>query len=136
MARFPLPSPEWTGTGGSMSEATKPWDDAVVRNWLERRIAAARADQVAAERAGYAERDACDKAAAEEMVCTALKDRDAAATRAGFAAELKGLLDRDRYIWRGVYDDARFERHVRAYARKLQKMARDNAGFDRTGRYQ
>ena len=119
-----------------MSETAKPWDGAIVRTWLDRRIAAARADQVAAERGGYAERDDCDKAAAEEMVCAALKGTDAAATQAAFTAELKSLLDRDQYIWRGIYDDARFERHVRAYARKLQKMARDNAGFDRTSRFQ
>jgi len=119
-----------------MTEATKPWDGAIVRNWLERRIAAARADQIAAERGGYGQRDDCDKAAAEEMVCAALKGGAAADTQAGFAAELKALLDRDEYVWRGVYDDTRFERHVRAYIRKLQKMTRDYSGFDRTRRYQ
>jgi len=119
-----------------MTEAAKTWDGAIVRNWLERRIAAARADQVAAERGGYRQQDDCDKAAAEEMVCAALKRDDAISAQAAFAGELKSLLDRDHYIWRGVYDDTRFERHVRAYLRKLQKMTHDNAGFDRTGRYQ
>jgi len=119
-----------------MTEATKPWDGAIVRNWLERRIVAARADQVSAERGGYGQQDECDKAAAEEMVCAALTRDDATGAQAAFAAELKSLLDRDHYIWRGVYDDTRFERHVRAYLRKLQKMTRDYSGFDRTRRYQ
>jgi len=119
-----------------MSETTKTWDGAIVRTWLERRIAAARADQVAAERGGYRQQDECDKAAAEEMVCAALKRGDAAGAQTSFAAALKDLLGRDQYIWRGVYDDTRFERHVRAYIRKLQKMTRDHAGFDQTRRYQ
>jgi len=119
-----------------VSEASKPWDGAVVRIWLDKRIAAARADQIAAERAGYAQHDDCDKAAAEEMVCAALKAGAAADSQAAFSGALKGLLDRDQYVWRGVYDDARFERHVRAYLRKLAKRARDNAGFEQTRRFQ
>jgi len=117
-------------------EASKTWDGAIVRTWLQRRILAARADQVAAERAGYGQRDDCDKAAAEEMICAALTAKEAADTQRAFADELKSLLDRDQYIWRGVYDDTRFERHVRAYIRKLQKMTRDYAGFDQIRRYQ
>jgi len=119
-----------------MAEPSKPWDGDSVRIWLERRIVAARADQVAAERAGYGERDDCDKAAAEEMVCAFFKGKDSTDTQSAFTAELKTLLDRDQYVWRGVYDDTRFERHVRAYIRKLLKMTRDNAGFDHTRRYQ
>lgn len=119
-----------------MSKASKPWDGAVVRTWLDKRIAAARADQVAAERAGYGQQDDCDKAAAEEMVCAALKAGTAADSQAAFSDALKNLLERDHYIWRGVYDDARFERHVRSYLRKLVKMGRDNAGFEQTRRYQ
>ena len=118
------------------SETAKPWDSATVGTWLEKRIAAARADQVAAERGGRGEQDDCDKATAEEMVCTLLKDQRAAESQDAFAGMLKGLLERDDYIWRGVYDDRRFDRHVRTYIRKLLKMAKDNAGFDRTGRYQ
>jgi len=118
------------------SDVTKPWDGAIVRTWLEKRTAAARADQVAAERAGYGQRDDCDKAAAEEMVCSALRSEAAPTSQAAFAAAVKDLLDRDQYLWRGVYDDARFERHVRTYLRKLAKMARDNAGFEQTRRYQ
>lgn len=112
------------------------WNGAAVRTWLERRIAAARADQVAAERAGYGQRDDCDKAAAEEMVCAALDTERATAQQATFIEALKALLDRDDYVWRGVYDDARFDRHVRAYVRKLTRMAKANEGFDRLGRFQ
>jgi hypothetical protein len=119
-----------------LTEAARQWDGAIVRTWLERRIFAARADQVAAERGGRGGQDDCDKAAAEEMVCAFLLRRPAADSQSAFAAALKDLLDRDEHIWRGVYDDARFDRHVRAYIRKLQKMTRDYAGFERTGRYQ
>ena len=119
-----------------MTEAAKQWDGAAVGTWLEKRIAAARADQVAAERGGYRQQDDCDKAAAEEMVCAFLTGKGAAGTQATFAGELKALLDRDQYVWRGVYDDSRFDRHVRTYIRKLLKMARDNAGFEHTRRYQ
>lgn len=119
-----------------MTEAARQWDGAVVRTWLEKRIAAARADQIAAERGGRGQQDDCDKAAAEEMVCTFLKGNAATDGQSAFAAALKALLERDDYVWRGVYDDGRFDRHVRSYIRKLQKMARDNTGFERTGRYQ
>lgn len=115
------------------TEAPTQWDGAIVRTWLEKRIAAARADQVAAERGGA--RDDCDKAAAEEMVCTLLQ-RQNADSQSVFADAIKRLLDRDDHVWRGVYDDRRFDRHVRAYLRKLLKMAKDNAGFRQTRRYQ
>lgn len=107
-----------------------------MRTWLEKRIAAARADQVAAERAGRGSQDDCDKAAAEEMICAALKGTDAVAGQGAFAEALKALLDRDDHVWRGVYDDSRFDRHVRAYIRKLLKMTRENSGFEHTRRYQ
>ena len=119
-----------------VTEPPRQWDGAIVRSWLERRIAAARADQVAAERAGYAQRDDCDKAAAEEMICAFLKSKPAVDSQSALAGELKALLDRDDYVWRGVYDDRRFDRHVRTYIRKLQKMTRDYAGFEQTRRYQ
>lgn len=51
--------------GDKVAEASKPWDEGIVRTWLEKRIAAARADQIAAERAGRGGQDDCDKAAAE-----------------------------------------------------------------------
>ena len=119
-----------------MSEAAKQWDGAIVRLWLDSRIAAARADQVAAERAGYGQHDECDKAAAEEMICTLAKAGDAADLQGAFADALKRLLDRDEYTWRGVYDDTRFERHARGTIRKLIKMTRTNTGFENTKRYQ
>lgn len=112
------------------------WNADGVRAWLDARIAAARADQVVAERGGYARQDDCDQASAEEMVCTTLRGKASTDDRAAFTAALRALLDRDDYIWRGVYDDTRFDRHVRAYIRKLAKMAKANSGFDRTGHYQ
>lgn len=112
------------------------WDAAQVRKWLDARIAAAKADQVAAERAGWGQHDDCDKATAEEMVCTLMQAKDSAADQKRFAVDLKALLDRDEFLWRGVYDDTRFDRHVRSYVRKLAKMAKTNTGFDRTTRYQ
>ena len=35
-----------------------------------------------------------------------------------------------------MYDDDRFDRHVRAYLRKLTKMAKANVGFGNLARYQ
>jgi hypothetical protein len=119
-----------------VTEAAKQWDGAIVRTWLERRIAAARADQVAAERGGRSQQDDCDKAAAEEMVCASLVRGPAPDSQSVFADALKDMLARDDFIWRGVYDDSRFDRHVRTYIRKLQKMTRDHAGFEQTRRYQ
>jgi len=116
--------------------SAKPWDGATVRTWLESRIAAARADQVAAERYGRERQDDCDKANAEEMICGLLKGKAATDGQKDFAAELKSLLDRDHYVGRGVYDDDRFDRHVRTYIRKLIRMTRDNAGFENVRRYQ
>jgi hypothetical protein len=124
------------GSETLVTEASKPWDGAIIRKWLESRIVAARSDQVAAEQGGRSEQDDCDKAAAEEMICTALKSNEATDIQSAFSDELKRLLDRDEYLWRGVYDDSRFERHVRSYIRKLLKMTRDNAGFDQIRRYQ
>ena len=118
--------------GGAGSE----WDGAAVRTWLESRIVAARAEQVAAERGGRERQDDCDAAAAEEMVCALLVRGDTAADKDSFVAALKALLDRDAYVWRGVYDDRRFDRHVRAYVRKLSRMARANDGFGNLRRYQ
>jgi hypothetical protein len=119
-----------------VSEPRKEWDGAAVRTWLESRIEAARADQVAAERYGRERQDDCDKAAAEEMVCAAVRSERATALQATLVEELKGLLDRDDYHWRGVYNDDRFDRHVRTYIRKLMKMAKTNEGFQNIRRYQ
>lgn len=119
-----------------MAEPSKEWDGATVRKWLESRIVAARADQVAAERYGRGQQDDCDKASAEEMVCTLLQRQEATNNQSGFSDALKGLLDRDDYVWRGVYDDARFDRHVKTYIRKLLKMTKANAGFGNITHYQ
>ena len=120
----------------NVTESPKPWDGAIVRTWLESRIAAARADQVVAERAGYGHHDDCDKAAAEEMICTLALAGDAASQQPTFAGALKRLAERDEFTWRGVYDDTRFERHARAAVRKIAKMTKTNTGFENTKRYQ
>lgn len=112
----------------------KDWDAAIVRTWLAARIAAAKADQVVAERGGRDRQDDCDKASAEEMACTLVGK--AADNQASLLAEVQRLLDRDEYIWRGVYNDTRFDRHVRSYAKKLLKMAKTNEGFENTTHYQ
>ncbi len=115
---------------------SKTWDGAIVRTWLERRVAAARSDQVVAERGGRGLQDDCDKATAEEMVCSLMQTKHAPDTQEGFAAALRALLERDEYIWRGVYDDTRFDRHVRAMIKKLLKMTKTNDGFAITTHYQ
>ena len=116
--------------------AATPWDNKTVGQWLESRLAAAKADQIAAERYDRARQDDCDKAAAEEMACSAVRAKKAIIDQASFIAALSGLLDRDDYIWRGVYNDARFDRHARSYIRKLLKMAKVNEGFGNMSRYQ
>ncbi|QAY78405.1 hypothetical protein [Sphingosinicella sp. BN140058] len=112
------------------------WNDETVRTWLQSRIASARADQVAAERGGRERQDECDKAAAEEMVCTHVRDERSTGSQAAFMEALRALLDKDDYIWSGVYNDTRFDRHVRTYIRKLIRMAKTNEGFDNLKRYQ
>lgn len=124
------------GTGNVVTKKTEDWDGAAVRTWLESRIVAARADQVAAERYGRERQDDCDMAAAEEMICTAVKGMEAVNTQQAFTNELKRLLDREDFIWRGVYDDRRFDRHARSVIRKLLKMTKANAGFENLKRYQ
>ncbi|RXD05699.1 hypothetical protein EQZ23_11700 [Sphingomonas sp. UV9] len=119
-----------------MDKAEKTWDGAIVRTWLESRVVAARSDQVVAERGGWDRQDDCDKATAEEMVCTLMKAKPATNAQAPFLDELRTLLDRDEYIWRGVYNDTRFDRHVRTFVKKLIKMAKANDGFANTTHYQ
>ena len=112
------------------------WSGATVQKWLESRVVAARADQVEAQRAARSQHDDCDKATAEEMVCTILLEKPTMQEPKAFTADLRALLDRDAYFCRGVYNDVRFDRHVRTFIRKLLKMTKTNTGFDRTGRYQ
>lgn len=119
-----------------MSEVALPWDGARVRIWLERRLAAARLDQAAADRRGYGAEDDYDKAAAEEWVCTALLGAGDIGDQQGFAARIKALVGQDDYRATGVNDDAKFERHVRSHLRKVAKMTKTNEGFDKTLRYQ
>ena len=114
----------------------KDWDGGAVRRWLESRVAAARTDQAMAERGGRERQDDCDKATAEEMVCSLVKSEQATADAQALLAALQSLLDRDDYIWRGVYNDAKFDRHVRSYIKKLVRMTKNNDGFGNTTHYQ
>lgn len=118
-----------------MSEPSKIWAEDQVRTWLERRMAAAKLDQAAADRAGYASRDDYDKAAAEEWVCRTLSADDCTTTQAAFAARIKALIGQEEYRVAGVNDDVRFERHVRAYLRQVAKMTKANAGFENVLRF-
>lgn len=117
-------------------EPVKPWDGEAVRRWLASRVAAARTDQVTAERAGRERQDDGDKATAEEMACTLVATARATGDRDAFAAAVRTLLDREDYVWRGVYDDRRFDRHVRTYLKKLARMAKTNKGFGNVAHYQ
>lgn len=119
-----------------MSDIVRPWDGAVVRRWLERRLKAAKLDQAAADREGYSAQADYDKAAAEEWACAALLVDAASEDPAAFAARIKELIARDSYPVSSNYDDARFERAVRGYLRKIAKMAKANEGFDRLLRFQ
>lgn len=119
-----------------MSDAAKPWDKALVRIWLERRFEAARLDQAAADKRGYAAQDDYDKAAAEEWVCRTLKMSDSPDDQAAFALRLKELLAQDEYRATGIYDDRRFDRYVRTNLRKVAKMTKANDGFGNVSRYQ
>ena len=119
-----------------MSNPSKPWDGDLVRTWLERRLAASKLDQAAADRRGYEARDEYDMAAAEEWVCRALLAADCANDQAGFARRLKELSGQEEYCATGINDDVRFERHVRGQLRKLARMTKANEGFEKTLRYQ
>jgi hypothetical protein len=119
-----------------MTKQVIDWNEAAVRTWLASRIASTRADQVAAQRRGRDGEDDCDQAAAEEMVCTLVNKDAVTNSQANLVAALDQLLEREDYIWRGVYDDRRFDRHVRSAIRKIRKMAKTNTGFDRLSRFQ
>lgn len=119
-----------------MNDTAQAWNAERVRTWLERRMAAARLDQAAADRRGYGAQDDSDKAAAEQWTYRALQGGDHAADQTAFAAHIKTLLARDDYPSTGSYDDRKFERHVRATLRKVAKMTKANEGFANVLRYQ
>lgn len=119
-----------------MNNPSKAWDGEQVRKWLERRFEASKLDQAAADRRGYDAQDEYDKAAAEEWVCRALKIADCTNQQAAFAGRLKELIGQEEYKATGIYDDTRFERHVRGQLRKLAQMTKANEGFEKTLRYQ
>jgi hypothetical protein len=112
------------------------WNGEQVCTWLESRVAAARLDQTAADKRGYAARDDYDIAAAEEWVCRNLKAAAGRNDQAAFADRIKHLLGQEDYPVTGVHDDRRFERAVRANLRKIAKMAKANTGFGNTLHFQ
>jgi hypothetical protein len=114
----------------------KDWDGDAVRKWLDARGIAARSEQVVADRGGRELQDDCDKASAEEMVCALMSRKGVADSQAAFGAALAALLERDEYIWRGVYNDTRFAGTCFPYIRKLVKMAKTNTGFENVAHYQ
>jgi hypothetical protein len=119
-----------------MTNTPKAWDGELVRKWLARRFEVSQLDQAAADRRGYEAGDDYDKAAAEEWACRALKDAACTDDQTAFAARIKELIAQDDYRTASTYDDARFERNVRSYLRKLAKMTKANEGFEKTLRYQ
>jgi len=119
-----------------MSNPSKPWDADLVRTWLERRLATSKLEQAAADSRGYEAQDEYDKAAAEEWVCRALQTGDCTNEQAAFAKRIKELIGQDEYRATGIYDDIRFERHIRGQLRKVAKMTKANEGFEKTLRYQ
>lgn len=134
-------SPSTDAKGGFRLEkivtsSSKPWDGEKVRTWLDRRLAASKLDQAAAGRRGYEAQEDFDKAAAEDWVCRALKEADCTNDQAALAKRLKELIGQDEYFVTSIHDDARFERYVRGYLRRLAKMTKANEGFEKTLRYQ
>jgi hypothetical protein len=119
-----------------MSNPSKAWDGELVRKWLEHRFEASKLDQAAADRRGYEAQGEYDRGAAEEWVCRALKAADCTNEQATFAKRLKELAGQEEYRATGIYDDMRFERHVRGQLRKLAKMTKANDGFEKALRYQ
>ncbi|TPG14687.1 hypothetical protein EAH87_16365 [Sphingomonas koreensis] len=119
-----------------MDDSAKAWDSELVRKWLANRREAARLEQSAADKRGYEAQDDYDKAAAEEWVCRALQADELTDDQTAFAEHLKALLAQEEYRITGVYDDRRFDRHVRAHLRKIAKMTKANDGFGNTLRYQ
>lgn len=112
------------------------WAPDRVRTWLASRLDAARLDQAAADRRGYAAQDEYDQAAAEEWVCRALQSHGSVEDQAAFAKHLKTLLAQEEYPVTGIYDERRFDRHVRAVLRKIAKMTKTDDGFANVLRYQ
>ncbi|MBB5708866.1 hypothetical protein [Sphingomonas xinjiangensis] len=119
-----------------MTVSAKAWNGEQVRTWLARRLAASKLDQAAADRRGYEAQDDYDKAAAEEWACRALTVADCSDDQAAFARRIKELIAQEDYPVTGIYDDVRFERHVRGHLRKVAKMTKANEGFEKTLRYQ
>lgn len=125
-----------SGLESIMGQTPKPWDRELVRKWLESRLKAARLEQAVADKRGYEAQDDYDKAAAEEWVCRSLQTAGSTDDQAAFAEQIKVLIVQKEYQIAGIYDDRRFDRHVRACLRKIAKMTKANDGFANTLRYQ
>ena len=119
-----------------MTGSSEAWDGELVHEWLKSRVEAARLDQEDADRRGYEAQDDYDKAAAEEWVCRRLRADGCTDDQTAFALCLKELLGQDEYKITGIYDDRRFDRHARAFLRKLTKLTKANIGFANRLRYQ
>jgi hypothetical protein len=115
---------------------SREWDGEIVRRWLEARIRASQDDQTMADRAGRDREDEYDKAAAEEYVCQLIRTSDTTDSQASFTARLKQIAAKDEHYRTGLRSEKRFEREVRAYLRKLLRMATTYTGFENTSRYQ
>jgi hypothetical protein len=120
----------------TMSSSSEAWNGEVVREWLKSRVEAARLDQAEADRRGFQAQDDYDKAAAEEWVCGRLSADKCTDHQTAFAQRVKELLGQDEFKTTGVNDDGLFDRHARAYLRKLTKMTKANNGFANRFRYQ
>ena len=119
-----------------MSEQAKRWDGEVVRKWLESPFEWSRVDQDWADKHGRERQDDYDKAAAEEYVCQLTKSSEATNDQSRLVTLLKDILAQDDFRRTGVHDERRFDREVRAYAKRLIKKVSTNEGFENKSRFQ
>jgi hypothetical protein len=108
-----------------MNDAKDDWNAEAVRSWLRSRYGSAQSEQDRVKKRGNREDD-YDAAAAEKYVLQLVKTNVATEYQHSFIDLLDDIRKKDGYRWAGVYDQKRFERAVRAYVRKLIKMAHAN----------
>lgn len=120
----------------AVSEQEKRWDGEVVRKWLESRFKWSGVEQDWADKHGRERQDDYDKAAAEEYVCQLTKSSEATNDQSRLESLLKYILAQDDFRRTGIHDERRFDREVRAYAKRLIKKVRANEGFENTSRFQ
>jgi len=70
------------------------------------------------------------------MICLLAVRSGSEVSQATLLGELRALLNRHEYVWPGVYNDKRFDRHARAFIKKLVRMAKANDGFGNVAHYQ